>query len=451
MILGFLQECLLLWQSKYKTLIKAHMSEEENPPEKRPRPKLADHPFAPLGLKHKVVRAAISNGYDEPTHIQAQAIPMILNRRDVIGSSQTGTGKTAAFAMPIISNLNKHGKFRCLVLEPTRELADQVTQAFRTYSKYTDLKTALIQGGVGYGRQKEILAKGVDVVVATPGRLIDHYKQKTIHFKDIQIVILDEVDRMLDMGFMPDVKRIVKLTPKKRQTLLFSATIPSEIEYLAQWALKNPFKINIGQRRSAAETVNHYLYPIAREQKMELLIRLLNDMDYDSVLIFTERKIDAEVVARKLETNKHIAHTLHSDRSQRERKLALEGFKKGEFEILIATDVAGRGLDISGISHVVNYDVPRNPENYVHRIGRTGRANTEGDALTLFSADEGDAIKAIEAYIDQPIERVKLDEFEYAFTTLLQKQEVSKPVRRGRNRGYVPADTMPMNITRRRP
>ena len=450
MILGFLSLCLLVWDSKLETATKAHMSEEEPSPETRQNTPPEDHPFMALGLKNKVVRAAISNGYEEPTHIQSQAIPKILERVDVIGSSQTGTGKTAAFALPVISNLNNHGKFRCLVLEPTRELADQVTQAFKTYSKYTDLKTALIQGGVGYGRQKEMLAKGVDVVVATPGRLLDHYQQRTINFKDIQIVILDEVDRMLDMGFLPDVKRIVKLTPKKRQTLFFSATIPSEIEYLAKWSLTNPFTIDVGQRRSPAEMVNHCLYPVAREQKMELLVRLLEDLDYESVLIFTERKLDAEVVARKLEKSNHVPHTLHSDRSQRERKMALDGFKKGEFEILIATDVAGRGLDISGISHVVNYDVPRNAENYVHRIGRTGRANTEGDALTLFSADEGDAVRAIEDYIGQPIERVTIENFEYAFTTLLQKQEVARPVRRGRNRGYVPANTMPMNNRGRR-
>ena len=411
---------------------------------------LDDHPFKALGLSHRVVRAVAKSGYENPTNIQSQAIPVVLDGRDVIGSSQTGTGKTAAFALPVLSKLKQHGKFRCLVLEPTRELADQVTNAFRTYGKYSNLKTLLIQGGVGYGRQKEILNKGVDIVVATPGRLLDHYKQKNIHFKDIQVVILDEVDRMLDMGFLPDVKRIVKLTPRKRQTLFFSATIPSEIEYLAQWSLKDPFRIDVGQRRSAAETVNHCLYPVAREQKMELLLRLLDDMDYQSVLIFTERKLDAEVVARKLEVNNHEAVTLHSDRSQRERKKALEGFKNGDFEILIATDVAGRGLDISGISHVVNYDVPRNAENYVHRIGRTGRANTEGDAITLFAADEMEQVKNIESYIDQEIERVTIDDFNYAFTTLLQKQEVARPVRRGRNRGYVPANTMPFNMKGRR-
>ena len=422
---------------------------DSNQDSKKPQ-NLDKHPFKELGLTHRVVRAVAKSGYETPTNIQSQAIPVVMQGRDVIGSSQTGTGKTAAFALPIISRLKQHGKFRCLVLEPTRELADQVTQAFRTYSKFTNIRTALIQGGVGYGRQKEILKKGVDVVVATPGRLLDHYKQKTLHFRDIQVVVLDEVDRMLDMGFLPDVKRIVKLTPKKRQTLFFSATIPSEIEYLAQWSLKDPFRVDVGQRRSAAETVNHCLYPVAREQKMELLLRLLEDMDYQSILIFTERKLDAEVVARKLEVNKHEVITLHSDRTQRERKKALDGFKRGDFEILIATDVAGRGLDISGISHVVNYDVPRNAENYVHRIGRTGRANTEGDALTLFAADEIDQVKAIEGYIDQEIERVTIEDFDYAFTTLLQKQEVSRPVRRGRNRGYVPANTMPFNMKGRR-
>ncbi len=417
---------------------------------KRARASLARHPFAKLGLKSRVVRAVVKSGYTEPTAIQNEAIPRILQGRDLIGSSQTGTGKTAAFALPIISKLGKHGKFRCLVLEPTRELADQVNRSFQNYGRFTNLRNALIQGGVGYARQCQTLAKGCDVIVATPGRLLDHYQQKNLHFKDIRLVVLDEVDRMLDMGFLPDVRRIVRLTPRKRQTLFFSATIPSAIESLARWTLKNPHTVNIGRRRSAAETVTHQLYPVARSQKIDILIRLLEDADYESVLIFTETKLDAEVLARKMETRNYAVHTLHSDRSQRERRLALDGFKKGKFEILIATDVAGRGLDITGISHVVNYDVPRNPENYVHRIGRTGRANAEGDALTLFSSDEIAEVKAIEAFIDQEIERVKLDDFDYGFTTLLQDKPQSRPVRRGRNRGYVPADTLPILINKRR-
>lgn len=417
---------------------------------KRDRAFLGRHPFAKLGLKSRVVRAVVKSGYTEPTAIQNEAIPRILQGRDLIGSSQTGTGKTAAFALPIISRLGKHGKFRCLVLEPTRELADQVNRSFQNYGRFTNLRNALIQGGVGYARQCQTLAKGCDVIVATPGRLLDHYQQKNLHFRDIRIVVLDEVDRMLDMGFLPDVRRIVRLTPRKRQTLFFSATIPSAIESLARWTLKDPYTVNIGRRRSAAETVTHQLYPVARSQKIDMLIRLLEDADYESVLIFTETKLDAEVLARKMETRNYAVHTLHSDRSQRERRLALDGFKKGKFEILIATDVAGRGLDISGISHVVNYDVPRNAENYVHRIGRTGRANAEGDALTLFSSDEIAEVKAIEAFIDQEIERVKLDDFDYAFTTLLQDKPQSRPVRRGRNRGYVPADTLPILINKRR-
>lgn len=426
------------------------MQGSKNRRPKRDRASLARHPFAKLGLKSRVVRAVVKSGYTEPTAIQNEAIPRILRGRDIIGSSQTGTGKTAAFALPIISKLGKHGKFRCLILEPTRELADQVNKSFQTYGRFTNLRTTLIQGGVGYARQCQALAKGCDVIVATPGRLLDHFQKKNLHFRDIQIVVLDEVDRMLDMGFLPDVRRIVKLTPRKRQTLFFSATIPSAIESLARWTLKNPHTVNIGRRRSAAETVTHQLYPVARSQKIDILIRLLDDADYESVLIFTETKLDAEVLARKMETRNYAVHTLHSDRSQSERRRALEGFKKGRFEILIATDVAGRGLDISGISHVVNYDVPRNPENYVHRIGRTGRANAEGDALTLFSSDEIAEVKAIEAFIDQEIDRVKLDDFDYAFTTLLRERPQSRPVRRGRNRGYVPADTLPIHINKRR-
>jgi len=425
------------------------MSEQEAPAEAGETPEQSLPSFKELGLIPQVIEAVQKQGYENPTRIQAEAIPQIVEGRDLIGSSQTGTGKTAAFALPVISRLKKAGKLRCLVLEPTRELAEQVTKSFCNYSQFTDLKVLLVQGGVGYGRQKEALKKGVDIVVATPGRLLDHYKQRSINFKDIDVLILDEVDRMLDMGFLPDVRRIVQYTPKNRQTLFFSATIPGEIDRLAKWALKDPYAIDVGQRRSAAETVSHCLYPVAREQKIELLNRLLNDIDYNSVLIFTETKLDAEVVARKLETQGHVVHTLHSDRSQRERRQALEGFKSGEFEILIATDVAGRGLDISGISHVINYDVPRNAENYVHRIGRTGRANTEGDAFTLFSADEINEVKGIEAYIEQSIERKTIEGFEYSFTTLLQENKPAPTTRKRRNRGYSNS-SMPQFGRRRR-
>ncbi len=427
------------------------MSDKDPETENEKQPvSIENHPFKELGLSDDVVKAVIKSGYETPSDIQTQAIPAVLEGRDVIGSSQTGTGKTAAFALPVISKLGQHKKkLRCLVLEPTRELAEQVTNSFQKYSGDTGLKTVLIQGGVGYGRQKELLAKGCDVVVATPGRLIDHHKQGTINFKDIEILILDEVDRMLDMGFLPDVRRIVQFTPNSRQTLFFSATVPSAIEGLAKWALKNPFSVEVGQRCATAETISHCLYPVRRDQKIDILKRLLTDVDFKSVLIFTETKLDAEIVARKLEAEDHKVLTLHSDRSQKERREALEGFKSGKFSIMVATDVAGRGLDISGITHVINYDVPRNPENYVHRIGRTGRANTEGDAFTIFAADEIENVKAIEDYIEKKIERKKLDNFNYKFTMLLEEKVPDKPVRRGRNRGYVPANTFPINIGKR--
>ncbi|MCB1121481.1 MAG: DEAD/DEAH box helicase [Verrucomicrobiae bacterium] len=391
---------------------------------------LDQHPFKALGLRHNVVKAVAKNGYENPTNIQAQAIPVVLSGRDVIGSSQTGTGKTAAFALPVISNLKKHGKFRCLVLEPTRELAEQVANAFRSYSHFTNLKTSLIQGGVGYGRQREMLQKGVDIVVATPGRLLDHYKQKSISFRDIQVVVLDEVDRMLDMGFLPDVRRIVDKCPKDRQTLFFSATMPPSIQTLAEWALRDPLEIEVGHRQSPAETVAHAFYPVAMEQRDELLLTLLKSTDFHSLMIFTRTKKEADMLHSMLSASLKEARTavMHSDIRQSDRTKALQGFRSGEFDVIIATDVAARGLDISGVTHVINYRVPENPEDYVHRIGRTGRAQKEGDAFTLLSADEADYAKAVERFIGRPIERRRLEGFPYVYTALLEDKPL-RPVR----------------------
>ncbi len=368
------------------------------------------------------MHGAQAMGFVHPTPIQLRAFPIILEGKDLVGTAQTGTGKTAAFALPILTLLGEHGKFRCLVLEPTRELAAQVETAFRDYGRFSDLEQTVIHGGVGYGKQREDLKRGMDIVIATPGRLLDHLEQGTLNFRDVTILVLDEVDRMLDMGFLPDVRRIVQQIRNERQTLLFSATLPPEIERLAASVLRNPETVEIGARRAPAETVTHAVYPVAAEQKFELLISLLERTNYDSALIFCRTKHGADRIAHQLKNNKHAVAVLHSNRTQRERIEALEGFKSGKYEVMVATDIAARGLDIAGVSHVINYDVPEHPEDYVHRIGRTGRAQNVGDAFTLTNGEELPSLQAIERFIGQKIPRLKLENFDYKYTALFEPE-----------------------------
>jgi ATP-dependent RNA helicase RhlE len=376
-------------------------------------------PFAKLGLSPKVVEGVIAAGYTEPTPIQLRAIPMILEGRDLIGSAQTGTGKTAAFALPMISKLAVRGKLRALVLEPTRELAAQVETAIRDYARFTNLRTLVLFGGTGYGRQDQMLRQGADIVVATPGRLLDQMQRKMLRLDSIEILVLDEADRMLDMGFMPDVRKIIERCPKARQTLLFSATVPPEIEQLCRWALRTPEAIAIGQRRSPAETITHALYPVDVGQKQALVEELLRRTDYDQVLIFCRTKNGADRVARRLHEQGHAVAVLHSNRTQREREQALNGFRNGRYEVMVATDIAARGIDVEQISHVINFDVPHHPEDYVHRIGRTGRAQSVGDAFTIMTAEDLQEVAAIEHFIGQKIPRVKLEGFAYEYCRLL--------------------------------
>src|SRR5437867_3944701 len=396
--------------------------------------------FNKFGLSPEVVRGAHAMGFTEPTPIQLRAFPIVLAGKDLIGTAQTGTGKTAAFALPILTLLGHHGKFRCLVLEPTRELAAQVETAFRDYGRFTDICATVIHGGVGYGKQREDLKRGMDVVIATPGRLLDHLQQGTLHFRDVTILVLDEVDRMLDMGFLPDVRRIVEKISQDRQTLLFSATLPPEIERLAAWVLRDPELVEIGVRRSPAETVTHAVYPVAAEQKFDLLLALLERTNFDSVLIFCRTKVNADRVAHSLKHAKHAVAVLHSNRTQRERIEALDGFKSGKYEVMVATDIASRGLDIAGVSHVINYDVPEHPEDYVHRIRPTGRAQNVGDAFTLMSGQEVSALQAIEHFIGQKIPRLKLENFPYLYTALFEPDAAAsrrRAVGGGRtHRGY---------------
>jgi ATP-dependent RNA helicase RhlE len=367
-------------------------------------------------------------GYVEPTPIQLRTIPLILSGRDVIGSAQTGTGKTAAFALPILSQIDHHEpQPRVLILEPTRELAAQVETAVRDFARFTNLRVAVVFGGVGYGLQREALHKGVDVLVATPGRLLDLMQQGTCKLDRVKYLVLDEADRMLDMGFLPDVRRILQKCPRERHTSLFSATVPPEIETLIQWAMKDPETVEIGARRTPAETVKHVIYPVSDAQKTDLLLELLKRVNYDSVIVFCRTKYGADRVAHLLKRNNHAVAVLHSNRTQREREQALRGFRDGRFEVLVATDIAARGLDIAEVSHVVNYDVPQHPEDYIHRIGRTGRMEAKGDAFTLMVAEDGRHVQAIERFISQKIPRVKLEDFEYRYTALFEENKPGQP------------------------
>ena len=370
--------------------------------------------FSDLGLPEPVLRALTESGYVNPTPIQAAAIPAILAKRDIIGAAQTGTGKTAAFALPTLARLGPAGgKPRCLVLVPTRELAIQVDENFRKYGKYLGTRTALLYGGVGYGAQVKALEEGVDVVIATPGRLLDLHEQKILDLRSIQVLILDEVDRMLDMGFIEDVSRIVNYCPKDRQTLLFSATVSDAIGRIAGWALRDPVTVDVRTGTTAADTVEHAIYPVDVFQKYDLLLALLNRSGYKSVIVFTRTKRDADRIAEWIEGHGTPVATMHADRSQTERAEALAGFKSGKYSVMVATDIASRGLDIRGVTHVINYNVPEHAEDYVHRIGRTGRASAEGEAFTLFSPDEMHHLQQIELLLGRPIERRKLEGFRY--------------------------------------
>ena len=382
--------------------------------------------FTDLQLSDDAQLAVRAAGFTAPTPIQEQAIPLVLQGRDVIGSAQTGTGKTAAFALPILTRLNslpKNKNPRALIIEPTRELASQVDAAFKTFGRFSPLRVAVMYGGVGYGKQSELLAKGIDVCVCTPGRALDYLERGELSFKDLEMVVLDEADRLLDMGFLPDVRRMLEQCPKQRQTLLFSATIPPEIDGLVKWAMKDPETISIGIRRAPSDLVTHNLYPCASAQKFELLHGLLEQTHYESVIIFCRMKIGADQVTARLLGEGHKVAAMHSDRSQSEREEALTGFRDGKYEVLVATDIAARGLDIAGVTHVINFDVPQHPEDYVHRIGRTGRAQKEGDALTIFTAEDVQHVQAIERFIGTPIPRVKIPNFNYIYTQLFALKE----------------------------
>ena len=382
--------------------------------------------FAELDLAPDVLHAVRDAGYTHPTPIQQQAIPLALAGRDLIGLAQTGTGKTAGFTLPIVHNLittplvgddgQPLHRVRVLILTPTRELAAQVEESFRKYGKHTELRVVPVYGGVGLEPQSKALRRGVDVVVATPGRLLDHMERGNVSFDDLEVLVLDEADRMLDMGFAPQLNRIVNDIPRYRQTLLFSATMPPEVEALARKYLRKPVVVQVGRRSEAASTVTHAVYPVPRDRKNTLLVELLKKPEMDSVLVFTRTKHGADRVVRHLEDQGIAATAMHADKSQGERTRALEDFKAGKIRVLVATDIAQRGLDVSGISHVINYDVPQQPEDYVHRIGRTGRAAATGDAYTFMSPDEISMVRAIERTIGQQIPRISVPGYDFGTT-----------------------------------
>jgi ATP-dependent RNA helicase RhlE len=369
--------------------------------------------FKELGLCPEILRAIEDLGYEDATPIQIKAIPPILEGRDMVGSAQTGTGKTAAFALPALHRLEKPGECRALALAPTRELAIQIEENFRKYGKYLGLKMALLYGGVKYGKQLEELGNKPDIVVATPGRLLDHIQQGNLSLGKIEILILDEVDRMLDMGFVEDVTKIINKTPRSRQTLLFSATIPDAVVRLSKWALDNPAEAKIDIKISAAETVSHALYPVPAIQKFDLLVSLLNNIKFDSLIIFFQTRRGTDKISHWLTEHGQDVRVLHSDLKQRDRMSALQDFKDGKVKILSATDVASRGLDISNVTHVINYDVPQHAEDYIHRIGRTGRARTEGEAFTLCKPEELPLVESVEKLLGNPLPRKFVDDFAY--------------------------------------
>jgi ATP-dependent RNA helicase RhlE len=371
--------------------------------------------FEQFNLDSRLMQGIKSAGYNTATPIQEAAIPAAVRGRDIIGTAQTGTGKTAAFVLPILNKLldGPRGMPRALIVTPTRELAEQIYQVVRALSVGTKLRSAAVYGGVGASRQIKALKDGVEILVATPGRLLDLMQQRHARMNRIEVLVLDEGDRMFDMGFLPDVRRILKAVPVERQTMLFSATFPAEVEQLAAQSLTNPQRITMGLSRPV-HTVTHALYPVLAHLKSALLLKLLKQTATESVLVFTRTKHRAEKVARQIAHAGFRVTSLHSNRTQGQREQALSGFKSGHFPIMVATDIAARGLDVENISHVINYDMPDTADAYIHRIGRTGRAQRTGDAFTLVTPEDNDMIRTLERIMGGPIKREILDDFDYS-------------------------------------
>lgn len=377
--------------------------------------------FTDLGLRAEILRSIAEEGYDTPTPIQAQAIPVVLEGRDLMAAAQTGTGKTAGFTLPILQRLSnretspislKRFKPRCLILVPTRELAVQVHESVRNYGRHLPLKSAVIYGGVGMGNQLAALKSGVDIIVATPGRLLDHVEQRSADLSGIEILVLDEADRMLDMGFIRDIRKIIALLPKKKQCLLFSATFSDDIRGLIAGLLHNPASVEVARRNATVEVIAQSAYHVDRDRKKELLIHLINECGWHQVLVFTRTKHGADALAERLTKAGIKSAALHGNKSQGQRQRALEDFKRLKVHVLVATDIAARGIDIDELPHVVNYELPHVPEDYVHRIGRTGRAGSSGEAVSLVCVDEHHLLRDIERLLKKDIEKRIVPGFE---------------------------------------
>jgi len=391
--------------------------------------------FNEFDLHPNVAAGVKAAGYITPTPIQAQAIPPVLKGHDVMGLAQTGTGKTAAFVLPILHRLMQgpRGRVRALIIAPTRELAEQTHEAIGSLGKQTRLRSATVYGGVGIGPQIQKLRNGTEIVVACPGRLLDHINQRTINLSNLEVIVLDEADRMFDMGFLPDIRKIIQHVPAKRQTLLFSATMPDDIRRLVQEVLHAPVTVQV-DHSAPLNTVAHALYPVDQHLKTALLLELLRHTDTDSVLVFTRTKHRAKRVGQQLESAGYRAASLQGNLSQNRRQAALDGFRDGSYQVLVATDIAARGIDVSSISHVINYDMPDTADAYTHRIGRTGRAAKTGDAFTFITREDGDMVRSIERILGEKVERRTLHGFDYKKPTPARDTEFARLPRQPQRR-----------------
>ncbi len=378
-------------------------------------------PFSKLGLHADLVRGVKAMGFTDPMPIQLQAIPLMLERLDVMGCAQTGSGKTAAFALPILHRLLTEPRpgLRCIIMVPTRELAAQVETAFRDCGRFTPIRVAVVIGGVAYQGQRQAIAQGAQVLVATPGRLLDHLRHGVVRPHGVDMLVLDEADRMLDMGFLPDIGDILSRLPKQRQTMLFSATLAPEVERIASFALREPRRIEISKPTSVAEGISQVVYPVSQAQKSELLIALLQETQIRSGLIFCRTKHGADRLSRRLKDKGFSIGVLHANRTQGQRTQAMDSFREGKVRLLVATDIAARGIDVREVSHVVNYDLPQHPEDYVHRVGRTARAYGVGDAISLMSPEEQPHLTAIERFVGTVFPRAVLPSFKYTSAPIL--------------------------------
>jgi len=391
--------------------------------------------FNTFNFHPRVMAGITAAGFVAPTPIQARAIPPVLRGEDVMGLAQTGTGKTAVFVLPILDRLIKgrHGRVRALIIAPTRELAEQIHQSIRTLGRNTLIRSMTIYGGVNMDQQKKKLRAGVDIVVACPGRLLDHINQRTINLSNIEVLVLDEADRMLDMGFLPDIRKIIQYVPSERQTLLFSATMPADIRKLADEILHVPVTVQV-DHSIPTKTVSHALYSVNQDLKTALLLKLLGNTDTESVLVFTRTKHRARRVGEQLEKAGYRAASLQGNLSQNRRREALDGFRNGRYQVLVATDIAARGIDVSCISHVINFDMPDTTDAYTHRIGRTGRAAKTGDAFTFMTPQDESMVRSIERVLGEKVERRRLEGFDYKKPALANNTESVYPPR-GAQRG----------------